>query len=431
MTIRSLFRRHSVALLAGGLFALGLTARFLFLRYDYTPIADPSHFFSGALDLLTSGRLTEAPYFALFPFLLPYTFLLSLAMRLFGGGLLAVIALNTTIDLLNAYLFGWLFARLTRSRRQSSATFHPLAAALYFVFPVHVIFSALSLPVIIVNTFILLTLICAYLLHRHRAGRTFYALCFTTGLLLAFGQLFRPVFTVALIAFYLLFLVWTLRHRLPFRRFALGCFLILLPFLALAQLSQAAFTRFLGEPTTSSSGWSLFVGANLASNGEWSATDYAELTTLRDQGLSAPDVHAEFSHRGLARWQTLTWGERCRLFAHKALVLGFQPARNTHNLNSYPNFTHAKFLGYLLAAAAWLALVGVVLWLLRLTSLTSPVFFIALFALGLFAASLLVEVSPRYFLPLWPPLLLLSGLGYRSFFTTLLRHCHDRLPSFR
>ncbi len=419
-SFKSFIRHHKVALLSGGLVAVGLIARFCFLFFTYSPVSDPANFFYGAQSLLESGSLPDPGYFALFPYLLPYTSLLTGAMRLFGDGLLAITILNTLFDLLNAFLFGWLYLRLSgrrfgdRSKVRNRLTFHPLASALYFIFPVHVIFSALSLPVIVVNTFILLTVVMAYLLYRNRKSRAFFGFALLSGLILALGNLFRPFMAVGIIALLLLLTTWFLARHIGWRRALFGAALIIVPFLLFSRLTTAVFTRTLGEPAASSSGWSVFVGANAETRGEWNTTDYAELVALRGQGLSAPEIHNIFMQRGLERWRVRSLGSNLNLLAHKAVILGLEPTKNTYNLNSYPELTDTALLGGLLELSSWFAIGGVIIWLFsRCRPRSSPVFFICLFALlGLLAALLLVEVSPRYFLPLWPLLLLVSGLGY-------------------
>lgn len=406
---------------------LSIAARFSFLCLDYNPTDnDPASFYGIAQSIAIDNSLGDkAQYVATFPYVLPYNVMLGAIMKVVGVGLLSVILLNTLLDLVSLVALYYLVLRVSRRRKTAI-----LAGLLWVVSPFNIIFSALSLPVIAVNAGIVLSLLCLHFLITNLCTlRRIVPLSIVVGLLFAITNSLRPImviFVIALLCYYVLKFIWK-----PSKKIA-GNLLISLLLVVGSYLSvNTGFLHIVSAvtgypPTTNSGGWSIYVGANFETWGRWNI-EGGKLEEVITESETLTAAHQQLRDEGIGRWLALGPRKALRLLLRKSTVLGGDQQHSVYDLASYPNFWHEEDVQvwiYTICALYSYALFVLVLgYLIRLyrAEVASLEFYhyLALTFVGLFLASLLVEVSTRYFMPFFTILTVFAAAALADQLTIL------------
>lgn len=412
--------------------ATGTIARLSFLTFEYNPQWDPGTFYWNAQSLSQTGELqqgtngttgiTHQTYFAMYPYEMNYTGLLALTNLIFGNSYFSVIILNLIFDLLGATL-----AFLTIKTLLPKQKYPPLlAAAFYFLNPLNVVFSALSLPIIVVNA--LITLAIFIVIKFLKKGTANYktprllALFATLGITLAIGNGFRPIFIIILIAITLLLIYLIISKQIhgktPITRIICAALLMITSYFATTQLNFALVDHYAKIPAArSASGWSLYLGSNIDYSGKW-AYDSPDQTVRSNLWQKHPTdmqaVHNELTRLALARYQQNGIAGNLNLYINKALIASGDQANSTYNIASslvnYPETTQkitSEITKIFTLALAALLLINIAKnWGKTHTNIW---IFLTLIIVGFFLSCLLVEVKNRYFTILLPPLILLTA----------------------
>ena len=127
------------------------------------------------------------------------------------------------------------------------------------------------------------------------------------GLLLFLTNQFRPIIIIYFIALFLTFLFKVFFQKEDsIRKFMILFFLIGIVYVALGKLSILYFD-YVNQIKSSrvSTGWSVFCGANIESNGEWSISDSAVFGELSEKEKDVTKVQKMTLDKGLERYQKL------------------------------------------------------------------------------------------------------------------------------
>ncbi len=406
-----------------------IAVRFSFLCLNYNPADnDPASFYSIAQSIATNNSLgDEAQYVATFPYVLPYNIMLGVTMKIFGTGLFSVILLNTILDLVALVALYCLVLRISRRRRTAI-----LAGLLWVTSPFNIVFSVLSLPVIAVNTSIILSLLCLHLLIANLNNPSkMILLSILTGLLFAITNSLRPImiiFVIALLCYYTLKFL-----RKPSKKVAsilsISLALVVIPYL----LANTGFLYIVSAvtgypPTTNSGGWSIYVGANFETWGRWNIEGgKLDETIAKSESLTA--AHQQLQNEGIERWIELGPRKALRLVLRKSTVLGGDQQHSVYDLASYPDFWHEEDTQVWIYAFCALYSYGLFVLVLSYfikiyrEKITGLEFYhyLALAFVGLFLASLLVEVSTRYFTPFFTILTIFAAAALTDVSAALVR----------
>ena len=192
-------------------------------------LSDTGVHWQGSAQLVETGQLNKdiGEYEGIFPYLTTYTGTLALAMNVFGVGFKAVVLSNTFFDIISMILIFMLFT-LWKSNKKAGL----MAATIWAINPLQIIFCSLPMAIVVTNTMILLVIFLAYLLFRYGReklwlGLLLFGLC---GINLAIGNAFRPLFTVFMIAIIIFELCLVIRKKVKVVHVALGVVMMLLGF---------------------------------------------------------------------------------------------------------------------------------------------------------------------------------------------------------
>ncbi|MBU1119659.1 hypothetical protein KKA50_00430, partial [Patescibacteria group bacterium] len=188
---------------------IGLILRFfIFFYFDYKPISDPAQFLKNATSIAAGNGIANKFYLGFFPYLVAYTDILGLMIKIFNNSWLATIVLNSIFDISASLIVFTFIKQITKPK--SIAPF--VGLVLWMLSPFNILFSTLSLPVIAVNFFIIAGVYLIYLMSKcivegDIKKSVLYSIAL--GLVLGIANCFRPIFPVFLIAL-LLYLVFIL-----------------------------------------------------------------------------------------------------------------------------------------------------------------------------------------------------------------------------
>ena len=391
-----------------GVAVVSVGLRFGFLAHEYQPTSDPEHFYTAAKDLAETGFLDKSyvPYVANYPYLYSYDFLLGKAMSIFGQGTLAVIVLNTLLDLLAAGLLYLLIRAITRNKNAAL-----IGVLLWLLSPFNIIFSAISLPIIAVNTLIIAALLLVYLLLKNLNNlKLLVPLSIATGAVFSLTNAFRPFMVVFLIALVIYWLLYFLKNPKFKTMLNLDVALIgvLLPFFMLNYAyAQMVSVQTDLPPTLNSGGWSIYVGSNYEYAGRWNQEDSTYGTQVFIEEPTSAEAHSRLQKEGMQRYAALSTGELVDFGLKKTVSLGGDLYNMTYNMDTYPSlWDNLSF--------KWFVWIISALYVYTLLLLTAKFFidevrkkqvelnfmhYLFLVFFGLFIALLFVEVLNRYFTP--------------------------------
>ncbi len=399
----------------------------IFRQFSYVPTSDPGTFVAFAEAVANDATLPDNYYLAAFPYLATYINLLGGAIRLIGSSWLATIVVNTAFDLLGAIIVFHLVKRVGRAESPA-----PSLAFLLWVFsPFNLLFSLVSLPIVIVNCFIVGGVYLTELLRQKLAQAQrlpAVLLGLALGLTLGFANWFRPIFAVFLIALSLYFLFILLIKRakkLTVLMTTLSFILVIGVFWGLQTINGWLVARqtSYAVPKTGE-GWSVFVGANAEYHGSWNAPDQTWRQALdQELGYDTEAVQQRLLQEGIERYKNLGLLGALRLMVEKQYhfankqndlyniegsVVGYSGSRLMKLMNVYIILFTLALFAVVLCYNFRLARTAIS------KSKLSPtlVLLLALLLLGLFFSNMLVESAFRYAQVLYPILIIFTVLYF-------------------
>lgn len=425
-------KRLAILLCVIGLI-LGIIARLSLLSmsnglYIDEPLSDTGVHWYGAGQLLENGSFNQetGDYEAIYPYLSSYTLTLTFFMRLFGQAQSAIVVSNLIFDIVSAIALFFLFSHWKRSRVKGL-----FAAALWMINPIEIAFVVLPLAIVVVNMFMVLSIVCTYFLFQKRNEKIVsIVLALILGIILSVANMFRPIFIIILIAVIIYRLLLLFREKKNVSNAIAGVVCICLTYFIFGMVSspvhQSINSYYHGEKSSAS--WSIFVGANYETCGKWSSDDRDLFfgPILNESNNNIVEAQSKILRRGLGRYKEMLF--KNQLINHMMNKIGvlFGDVENSiydipyaYNFdldNDYYKFLQDAILVYyyaLIIVCVYSVWTGKKKYLsgaeLKFEMLLMVIF------IGLFFASLMVEVMNRYSLPFIVIILIITlGLSMES-----------------
>lgn len=418
---RSYRARAILIIIAFILFILGLIARFGFLVFDYAPTSDTMQFFKNATSLSQYNSLNSPTYVAMYPYLFAYNVLLARVFDITGSGLIGIIILNTVFDVISTFMIGYLIHSLTASRKWQLFT-----SVVWWISPYNIIFCALSLPIIIVNTLILTVLVLfVYLFKNVKHIWRLLILSAAISVALVIQDAFRPITIILIIAILLYYTVYLFNkgNWRVFRNCIFSIMTIVILSGTLGYSWQQVVNSATGLPTnTNKQGWSVYVGSNYESNGGWNRNDSDHMENLvQEYDGDYSKAFAMLQREGIERWSRLGPVKAIELVINKSIRFAGDIQNMIYNLpGSYPYWKHQDqpmHFMHIICAIYWLLMLGFTdykLFIRRKMKEVDYVGFISMLIIGFLLSFMAVEVANRYFTILFPMFTVLAVLGFKS-----------------
>lgn len=412
-------RKHFVLVSILVITVVGLLARlFFYFKFSYNPASDPMTFYDAARAIAAGNGLQGDAYIALFPYLAAYDNILAVAMKLISDPWLATILLNTFFDIMSSLVVFILLKKLLKSGSQLPL----IAFGVWMLSPLNIIFSLISIPVIVVNFFIILTILISYLLIQQVSKlKTKYALILSVilGVVIGYGNCFRPIFLVAVIALTVIFIIMllTTNKSVRFLRLFIMCILLsLLIFMGIQKLNLTFVSNEIGlNAAKNPSGVSLYVGSNWETSGQWRPYINDEMGVICEKSLAQKKYdacHAELQSAAITRYKNYGILNSTFLFVSK-LYHQVEQQNYLYNANQ-------SIVGYMTSITSKVINIYLILYIIIVFTLSAkflyllakqPMYdqvanttllFMALIMIGWFFSFMLAESAPRYSTILYP-----------------------------
>ncbi len=395
---------------------MGIGARLAFLSLGdgYLPDGQGSdtgiHWYIGQ-EILETGEIQsriEGLYEAFFTYLISYTRLMSIMMKIFGVSYIAVLIPNIISDLVAAMA---IYMLLNHWKGRKAASF---AVVLWMLNPLGIVFCAEGLALSITNMFIAMGFWCIYFFWQaflRKDFKKFLLWVAGIGLVFAFGNAFRilfPVFLIALVILLFVYCVQNFEKKNVIYTIA-GVILIAVTMTVnsffITKMQQSVNPYYIQKHQ--SSGWSIFVGANFESYGRWSFEDWNCMPPrLYESQMLPEEINREFMNMAIERYQAISpdglvvhiLNKTKVLFARNDIAIFKNLDEQFSNVSGSEDwFIVINQLGLAtLTVFAALQFLFIKQVFLRKQQLDWYLFFVLLCFCGLLLSSLCVEVMSRY-----------------------------------
>ncbi len=394
------------------LIAISLIFYFIlpFLKFN-TPTSDYATFYYNAINFSQTFRFSNAKYIAIFPHLNGYIMFLGLIMKLTTTKYFIVVLTNIFFNYLGSFIIYKIFAN------QNHKELGRIATLVWLFNPINYSWCVTCIPIIIFQTMFLISIYMFELLIKNiNKSKKYLVLSLITGIIAGISNLFRPIMIIYLIAIIIYYIFVLFFYQKEKWYLLLISFLIIVIPYSLINKTNIALLSYVSEyETTSTPGWSFYVGS--IGNGEWSTivgNEFGEYSSTIEK--STMEFHNEMFQKALQNYKEK--GFQIPSF----MITKFRHL--TSNINSltgslfYNHISNApiiieQIINYLsilfIALCLVLSLTTIIIY--RKNNNNKIILFYALLIIGITMANLLLEVSPRYFIPVFVPLILL-GLSF-------------------
>lgn len=395
------------------LIGLLLRITLAFSNYNELPQeGDYYTFFFNASEFCKQNIIYNKSYVELFPFLIPYMIILGQFFKLTSLSYNSMVILNIILDLLIALFLYFTFENKNVKKAVS---------CLWIINPINLIWCTVCCPVVLVNFGIALSILVFSKLLKHMDSKLFLLYSILTGVIMGIANMFRPLMTIMLIAIALYYIFINLNKKKLNINYLISFLLILISFISIKFSGTFALNKVIGGNVSTTSGWTLYVGSNVESDGGW----YSEpkFQEFSEEYSTAEEIQQEFKKLAIERYKNNGFNN-INLFINKFLIMtgniaeySFESFKSTLTVNN------TLFLNLLKLTLHAYILILVLLNLLNTTlnikylKLAKQDLFYMLFYIGLVMAHLFVEVSPRYYMPAIVPLTIISGMSLYKLLT--------------
>lgn len=378
----------------------------LFLSYN-APYSDYRTFYNNAISYSQSNQFKNALYISIFPHLSGYIYLLGNIMKITTRSYIIVVLVNILFDFLGAY-FVYLLLRKNKNKAR-------LATIFWILSPINIAWCTICIPIIIFGTcFLGCILLYQYLLSR-MSNRSFLFVSILLGLALGISNLFRPIMIIFIIA---IFIHYIFLYKAYSKRLILSFCLIFISYFLVGKI-HILYTENVSELKISNlPGWTIYAGS-IEPYGCWIPTTGQTFgKAIEKDNFDTVSFHKEFMDKAIKNYKERGIIKNVRFLKNKFYYL----TAGLDNLSSEVMESHIKGFpkiitnGVKVLSGIWIILVLYfsILTVIKNFKKSTPLF-LSLLSIGIMTSHLLMETSPRYFIPAYVPLfLIVFSLGKES-----------------
>ncbi len=390
---------------------VAILLRFSLLMFDYNEVySDEATFYYNAVSLASNLEI-NSKYIAVFPYLFGYINILSIFMKIFGTTIYHAITFNIIIDLIGA-VFAYLFGKKIFNDKKKGILF----LLIWLFNPFNIIWCMKILPINIVNTMIIISAYVFECLLSSFNNKRYLIISIVLGIIIGISNSFRPIMIIFLIAIFLYYLYLIIFSKYNLKKLLLSFIMISLCYGVYNNLNYKLVEDATGyTPSKSGSGWSVYVGSNINSNGEWFLEPKLDEFFVKDEDFSPSEIHEYFMEEGIKNYKSYNL-----ITVSKFMIKKLEVLTNDVYSYTYENFTSSvinQSKKYNTVLKSYLYCFWFLMFIINIFSIfnitdkdeNSRLVFYRLFFIGLVVSHLLVEVSPRYFMPMLVPLMILMG----------------------
>lgn len=356
------------------------------------------HFF--AAQQIANGFLEQKirEYELMFPYLFPYSLVLALFNIIFGKNIqYAIVFSNLFFDICGGMCLYFLLKKSNGCLKKG--------IFLWIFNPLSIVMCWLPLNIVLVNTTLCLLLLEGMILLNslQLKSQKKYIFAGLTGITIFVANLFRPIFTVILIALIICIIGYQLKeNRKEIGAYIVGLILITATLVPQGFLENQIEYKYKDDILGSSGGWSFYVGSNYETSGQWSPEDrdYFFGPVLSDT-TSISEAQNYIKEQGIKRYKEMGLVKGINHFSNKLGVLFSDISNCSYDLKYTLNIKEDGGVWKIISSgiSAFFvigALTSVCFWYKNSQERKLSELFIGLCFLGFTAAFLIVEVMNRY-----------------------------------
>jgi hypothetical protein len=267
---------------------------------------------------LVKGTLAGAEYIAIFPHVIGYPVILSLFYRLWGAEVMIAQLVNIVFGTGIAVVVFYVGKRITNANGGLAG------AVLYALWPSQVFYASLVATETVFAFLVMLSILFFIkIVEAKRISDRRWLPFLALGLWLAMTNAVRPTAPILLIAIAFYYLVFPREGEQAHRRVRMALIACLSGVFLLSNrgISFMISRAIQKDVATHPAGFSLYVGANYASQGQWSPEDAETLKQLEGiPGIAAQEIHSRLFSAAIGRFKANSF-KNLRLFAVKHITL--------------------------------------------------------------------------------------------------------------
>lgn len=386
---------------------LGIVARIYLANISYIePYSDYATFYANSVYFSENFKFLNTNYIALFPYLTGYMMVLGLFFRIFTACYSNVVIFNLLIDICSAIVIFLTF-------RKKSISTALLFTTIWLINPINIIWCAFVYPMSITNFFVVLGLCLFEKFEKDSENkRKFLIYNVVLGCVLAIGSMFKPIFIIFIIAIFINRIYECVFKRDKNKVVILLSLLLLCCSYGLIRIGiNKGVEKINGCEVSSTQGWTLYLGSNVESDGGWNELDAKYLSELLEKN-SEVETQKILKDVAIQRYKDNGVASNLKLMRNKFIVL-------TSSLGAY-SYEGFSYIQQGISNEIVMKLVKCSLFVACFMIVASSIYIVAfrknienkimymLLAIGLITAHFFVEVSVRYSIQAYIPMMMLS-----------------------
>lgn len=391
---------------------IGIIVRISLVVLSYIePFSDYLTFYYNASSYADNSSFANNNYLAFFPFLSPYIFVLGNVFKILGVSYKSAVIFNVILDILSGILLYLTF-------RNSENKLMPFGIlAIWMINPFNIMWCSFISPITIVNFFFVLSIAIFEKREKVRNNnKIFLVMSALLGIILGIANNFRPIFIIFVIAL----IIYEL-YNLLFKKenskiiLSIGILLIISMYFISGKALFYSMEKINKVKFANSSGWTLYLGANLESKGTWNFEDSILFNKkIEEAGFDAESVQKYFMNLAIDRYKANGIKNNVKLMKDKFEVLtGDMPRYSTESWWYVQETLKNEQLNTILMFGTKLVYIILILTNIYAIFISKNIErnkFYLLLVMGLITSHLLVEVSPRYNLHVLIPMQIILTL---------------------
>lgn len=390
--------RRIICGISGVCVVVGFVARIglIFITY-IEPFSDYLTFYANAASYASTSSFINNDYIALFPYLSPYIFVLGNIFKILGTGYKSVVIFNVFLDILAGIILFFIF------RNKENRLKAIVALAVWMINPFNIMWCSFAAPITIVNFFFVVSFFLFEKREKVRESqKQFLIFSVLLGIILGIANQFRPIFIIFIIAL-LIYEIYKIlfEKKVSKTNLLIGILIVLIMYFICGKAIFYSMQKINRLEFAQSSGWTVYLGANIEAKGTWNPEDSAFLSeVIAEKGYDSEGVQKELMDSAIKRYKQNGIKNNINLMKDKFEVLTGDMAKYSVDAWWYIQelFQSEKLNTILLIVTRGVYIILILFNLVAVydrTKIKRQKFYVLL-VMGLLASHLLVEVSPRY-----------------------------------
>ena len=386
---------------------LGIVARIYLANISYIePHSDYATFYADSVYFSKNFKFLDTGYVALFPFLAGYMMLLGLFFRIFTVCYSNAVVFNLLIDICSAII-------IFITYRKKSIYTALIFMTIWLINPINIIWCSFIYPMSMINFFVVLSLCLFEKFERTSENKKkFLIYNIILGCVLAIGSMFKPIFIIFIIAIFI-----NRIYECFFKTDKNKSIILLSLLLLFCSYSLVRFCINKGVEKinaceiSSTPGWTLYLGSNVDFDGAWNELDAKYLSELLEEN-SEENTQKILKNAAIQRYKNNGVISNLKLMKNKFIILTSSLGSYTYEGFSYiqrgiSNEIVMKIIKCSLFVACFMIVASNIYIVVFRKNIENKIMYM-LSAIGLIMAHLFVEVSARYSIQAYIPMMMLS-----------------------